>query len=78
MELCQLAAEKMLMTSDAEYGQIMMFSYDCFDKFHSVLQWHFSQKLGEEWEGVTEEIAMKNWEWLRDYFEGNIQASNSK
>ena len=84
MELCQLAAEKMLMTSDAEYGQIMMFSYDCFARFHSVLQWYFAGLVGD-WdtlgveEGVMEQRAMEHLEWLRGYFmgEGNSD-SNSK
>jgi hypothetical protein len=78
MEICTLAAEKCLLDSDAEYGQILMFSYDCFAKFHGVLQWHFSQKTGEKWEGVTEEMVMGNLEWLRNYFQGEKQIPDAK
>lgn len=60
MELCLLASDKYLLYSEAEYGQIMMFSYDCFAKFHSILQWNFG--------GGSEEKANESYEWLKNYF----------
>ena len=41
----------MLFSSDAEYGQIMMFSYDCFARFHFLLQWYFAGLTGD-WEAL--------------------------
>jgi len=70
MELCNLASEKMLMSTDAEYGQIMMFSYDCFMRFHVILQWYFAGMSGEVLEEGMEQKAMENWEWLYQYFLG--------
>jgi hypothetical protein len=70
MELCTLAAEKMLMISDAEYGEIMLFSYDCFARFHVYLKWYFAKLTGEVLEEGMEQKAMENWEWLQGYFSG--------
>jgi hypothetical protein len=85
MELCSLAAEKMLLTSDAEYGQIMMFSYDCFARFHILLQWYFASITGEmdalgEDADTFESKAIENREWIRQYFLGGYANSipNSK
>jgi hypothetical protein len=85
MELCSLAAEKCLLTPDAEYGQIMMFSYDCFAKFHTILQWYFGNRwLLEKGEGegamelVEEKIMEDNYEWLKQYFQGQAHAFISK
>jgi hypothetical protein len=73
MELCILAAEKTLLTSDAEYGQIMMFSYDCFARFHILLQWYFAgitgemDALGEDAKDIESRV-IENREWIRQYF----------
>ena len=68
MDICKLSAEKMLMSSDAEYGQIMLFSYDCFARFHVYLKWYFAGLAGESLGVDVEERAMKILEWLRGYF----------
>ena len=65
MKLSRLASEKCLGYIDAEYGQIMLFSYDCFDKFHSILQRVFGGEMSE----VSEETVNMNYEWLEQYFE---------
>ena len=75
MELCTLAAEKMLLSPEAEYGQIMMFSYDCFARFHVILQWYFAGITGEmdifgEESKKMEQQVIENREWLRQYFLG--------
>ena len=47
MRLSRLASEKCLGYIDAEYGQIMLFSYDCLDKFHRILKRFFGGELDE-------------------------------
>jgi hypothetical protein len=59
-DLCILAAKKCLSTPDAEYGQIMMFSYDCFFRFHRYLQWYFGKDKEKE--------AREDYAWLKTYF----------
>jgi len=86
MELCTLAADKLLLSPEAEYGQVMMFSYDCFARFHLILQWYFVNRFGEnifgeEEEEETREMEKKvieNREWLRQYFSGENRTSISK
>ena len=68
MELCKMASEKMLLSDDEEYGQVMLFSYDCFSHFHILLQWHFGNVLGETLEEGMEQKVMESMEWLRNYF----------
>jgi hypothetical protein len=65
MKLSRLASEKCLGYVDAEYGQIMLFSYDCFDKFHPILQRFFGGDMSE----VSEETVNANYKWLEQYFE---------
>lgn len=63
MTLCRLASEKCLGNLDAEYGQIMMFSYDCFAHFHFILQGYFG---GGAW--VDETAVDSAYQWLWEYF----------
>ena len=78
MELCNLAAGNIILNSDAEYGQIMLFSYDCFARFHVYLKWYFAKLTGEVLEEEMEQKAMENWEWLRVYFSGRNFKSITK
>ena len=65
MRLSRLASEKCLGYIDAEYGQIMLFSYDCLDKFHPILKRFFGGELDE----ISEETVNANYKWLEQYFE---------
>jgi len=64
MKLYTLAAEKQLLQSDPEMGLILLFSYDCFKSFHSLLKLYFTIIVGSSEQ--TKEVCLWN-EMNEDY-----------
>ena len=46
MKLYTLAAERQLLQTDPEMGLILLFSYDCFKSFHTLLKLFFTVIVG--------------------------------
>lgn len=64
IKLYTLAAEKQLLQTDPEMGLILLFSYDCFKSFHTLLKLYFTIIVGSSEQ--TKEVCIWN-ETNEDY-----------